>query len=109
MAEGEGLIKGGGRLSTHSSIRDSKVRKYQRRVDLRAIMRSYLESPEPVRSASLCRSTAMRMYAKLKQCPPFVATTALRSLKTVSNETAFEAAMDKVWEHAERFRVLLVA
>lgn len=109
MAEGDGLIKGGGNITGHSQIRSSKVRRYQRRVDLRGIMKMYLECPEPVRPNYLCRQAAVAMHKKLKACPPFVGTSALHSLKSVNNEEQFEAAMDKVWLHAEARRVLLIA
>ena len=45
MAEGEGLIKGGGRPTTYSQVRASKVRKYGRRLDIRSVMRPYPNRP----------------------------------------------------------------
>lgn len=109
MAEGEGLIKGGGIISQQSQIRRSKVRKYARRVDIRNIMRPYQESPDDVRRDELCRKTALRLRATLKKCPPFIGSTCLRNLKTVMNEEHFERVLDEVWMFAEARRILLIA
>lgn len=111
MAEGDGLIKGGGHIQAGSNIRKSKIRRYQRRIDIRGVMRGYLESPDPVRGDALCRKTARGLYQKLKECPPFVGTNILRRLKTttVMSEEILEHMMDEVWEKAEKHRILLIA
>lgn len=109
MAEGEGMVKGGGIITPGTQIRRSKVRKYYRKVDLRSVMKPYLESPDMVRRDHLCRQTALKMASKLKTCPPFVGTAVLKALKRVQNENEFEAAMDGVWLHAEARRVLLIS
>lgn len=110
MAEGEGFIKSGGvNPSLHSQIRRGKVRKYQRRVDIRAVMRPYQESPDDVRRNELCRKTASRLRNKLKECPAYVGTAVLQHLKTVSNEEHLEHVLDEVWAFAEAHRILLIA
>lgn len=109
MAEGEGLIKGGGRITPHSQIRRSKARPYHRRLDVRAILRPYLESPDAVRRDELCRTVASRLRAKLKTCPPYIGTAILRHLKTVQNEEHLEHVLDEVWQFAEARRILLIA
>lgn len=100
---------GGGHVSGHSGVRQSKVRRYQRRVDVRSIIKAYMESPDDVRNNALCRATASKLHTKLKTCPPFVGTVALRHLKTVQNEEHLEHVMDEIWLLAEKHNVLLMA
>lgn len=109
MAEGEGLISGGGQITHGSQVRKSKVRKYSRKVDLRGVMKPYMESPDETRRDELCRQTASKMARKLKECPPFVGTHVLAELRRVTSEKHFEEVMDKVWLFAEARRVLLIA
>lgn len=109
MGSEEGLIQGGGTITRYSQVRKEKVRKYQRKVDIRKIMRGYLESPDAVRNDALCRETADKMAKKLKTCAPFVGSYILKELKRVQNEDHFEAVMDKVWSFAEERRILIIA
>lgn len=103
------MVEGGGIITQQSQIRKEKVRKYQRRVDIRSIIRSYEESPDDVRKTQLCRSTAQKLYAKLKECPPYVGTAVLRQLKTVENEKHLDKVLDEIWLFAEARRILLIA
>lgn len=101
----------GGHLSGHSAVRESKVRKYRRRVDIRSVLRPYLESQDQVRSNTVCRAVAQGLHRKLKECPPFVGTRILAKLKNTKsiNEDYLELMMDEVWLLAEKFSILLIA
>jgi hypothetical protein len=109
MAQGEGLIKGGGTITEGTRVRGNKVRKYQRRLDIRSAMRPYMESTSLVRSPEVCRKTAEALRRKLKTCPPYVGSAVLKHLSTVQSEDHLEHVLDEVWLLAEQRRVLLIA